>query len=143
MNDTIGNSVSLSDILGKEKLVYLDFWGSGCRPCIRTFPRLKEIYDKYSPLGFEVVGVSLDENEWVWKNMINKQQLPWINLSSLQGWTCTVAVDYGVTWIPKGFLINSEGIIVKDNIYPESLISVLDSIYGVNIGETLIDLGIK
>ena len=143
LNDTIGNSVSLSDILGKEKLVYLDFWGSGCRPCIRTFPRLKEIYDKYSPLGFEVVGVSLDENEWAWKNMINKQQLPWINLSSLQGWTCPVAADYGVTWIPKGFLINSEGIIVKDNIYPEPLISVLDSIYGVNIGETLIDRGGK
>ena len=143
VNDTIGNAVSLSDILGKEKLVYLDFWASWCGPCIRKLPELKEIYNKYSPQGFEIFAVSLDDNEDAWKNMINKHQLPWINLSSLDGWKCPAAVNYGISMIPKGFLINSEGIIIKDNINPESLVSVLDSIYGVNIGETLTDRGVK
>jgi len=55
-----GQKLSLSGEL-KGKVVLIEFWEYTCINCIRTFPRLKELYSRYRPFGFEIVGVHKGE----------------------------------------------------------------------------------
>jgi cytochrome c biogenesis protein CcmG/thiol:disulfide interchange protein DsbE len=55
-----GKTVDFSQFRGKVVLV--DFWASWCRPCRMSIPDLNSLYQKYSPKGFEVVGISLDKS---------------------------------------------------------------------------------
>jgi thiol-disulfide isomerase/thioredoxin len=53
--DFDGRSRKLSEFRGKYLL--LDFWGTWCKPCVAEVPRLKEMYAKYQPRGFEILGI--------------------------------------------------------------------------------------
>jgi peroxiredoxin len=58
--DLDGNSVRLSDYLGKD-VVFLDFWASWCQPCHAEMPHLQTLYDKYRDRGFIVLGIAMDD----------------------------------------------------------------------------------
>src|SRR5450755_741832 len=51
--------LSLGDLKGKVVLV--DFWGTFCEPCKKSFPKLQDLYTKYSASGLRIVGISEDE----------------------------------------------------------------------------------
>jgi len=55
-----GQKLSLAGEL-KGKVVLVEFWEYTCINCIRTFPRLKELYSRYRPFGFEIIGVHKGE----------------------------------------------------------------------------------
>lgn len=57
-----GKLVKLSDFAGK--VVLLDFWATWCTPCKGAMPWLNELAGKYRADGFEVVGISMDEEGW-------------------------------------------------------------------------------
>jgi len=46
----------------RGKIVLLEFWSLGCSTCIAAMPGIREVYDRYRHLGFEVVGLCF-ENE--------------------------------------------------------------------------------
>lgn len=50
--------------LAKEKgnVIFLNLWATWCGPCRFEIPELQEIHNRYSPRGFKVVGVSVDES---------------------------------------------------------------------------------
>ena len=70
-----GKPINLSEVKGKVVLV--DFWASWCMPCRAAIPHLKELYQKYRTKGFEVVSISIDQNNASWKNAMNKEAMPW------------------------------------------------------------------
>src|SRR5476651_1294963 len=55
-----GTSIKLSSLKGH--VVLIDFWASWCMPCRAAIPHLKELYKKYHEKGFEVLSVSIDQN---------------------------------------------------------------------------------
>lgn len=63
-----GPDFAFTDFAGKErkisefrgKLVLLDFWATWCQPCLADFPKLKALYEKYRPEGFEIVGLDCE-----------------------------------------------------------------------------------
>ena len=61
-----GKDKALGDLKGKVVLV--DFWATWCKPCLQTMPRLQKLYSAYADKGFEVLGVSIDED----KNRVKK-----------------------------------------------------------------------
>lgn len=115
-----GKSVSLTDYRGKY--VLLDFWASWCGPCLREVPNVKKVYDRYHPKGFEILSVSLDDKKENWVNAIDKNDLNWDHVSSLQGWRCPVVKQYSITGVPAMFLIGPDGKILASGLRGEELI---------------------
>ena len=124
--------VVLFDLLGERDFVLIDFWASWCGPCIADFPDLKKLYAAYSDEGFEIIGVSIDDNMEDWKEGVDEHELPWVNLGELKDWGGPVAVSYGVSAIPAGFLVDSKGCIYKKNIRPAALKEFLVDRYGMD-----------
>lgn len=119
--DSNGANRSLRDILDANRFVFVDFWASWCGPCIESIPALKDVYDTFKRNGLEIVSVSIDENEESWVERSEELDLPWINLGELKGFKGEVASSYGVTFIPKGYLVDAEGVIVQKNLTPAQL----------------------
>ncbi|MDE0644750.1 MAG: TlpA disulfide reductase family protein [Gammaproteobacteria bacterium] len=126
-----GEAVSLHNVLQENELVLVDFWASWCGPCIASFPALKEMYSTYQNEGFEIITVSIDSTLEDWQAGFEENELPWIDVidaaddGELKGWQAPMATAYGVNYVPKGFLIDSEGCIVQRDLHTEELENVL------------------
>jgi peroxiredoxin len=130
MSSPEGTSISLSQYIGKENFVLIDFWASWCAPCMRELPNVLDCYKTYHVKGFEVVGVSLDEDAAAWKAAINKNKIPWPQMSDLAGWKSEAVSLFSFSGIPHTVLVNPEGIIVAKNLRGDELKNKLKEIYG-------------
>lgn len=110
-----GDTIRLSDFRGKY--VLLDFWSSSCAPCRGEFKWLKKAYSKYHPKGLEILGVSGDSRKQAWVNAIANDSIPWVNVSDLKGWQNEAFLRYDIKMMPYKFLVNPDGMIVKDRIW--------------------------
>ena len=54
-------SVALASLEGQ--VVIVDFWGTFCEPCKKSFPKLQDIYSRYKASGLTIVGVSEDDDK--------------------------------------------------------------------------------
>ena len=120
-----GDSVSLASVTEANQVVLLDFWASWCGPCIKTFPHLKELYTEYRELGFEIVMVSIDDTQEEWQEASDEEELPWINLGDISKLDGPVTMTYGVTFIPKGYILDTDGTIIAKDISTEKLEELL------------------
>ncbi len=127
-NDRDGKPVKLSDFRGKVMLV--DFWASWCGPCRRENPHVVELYNHYHKKGFDVLGVSLDNNRAPWLAAIEKDGLVWNHVSDLKGWKNDAAQLYGVSSIPHTVLVDRDGKIIARNLRGEQLTAKLREIFG-------------
>ncbi|MFN5458405.1 MAG: thioredoxin-like domain-containing protein [Bacteroidota bacterium] len=120
-------SISLSSLKGKYVLI--DFWASWCKPCIKDMPDVKKLYSKYKGKGFEILGVSLDENKDAWIDAISEYELPWLHVSDLGGWNSSAAKTYEVNSIPFTVLIDPDGKIIEKGLRGTALDEKLNEIF--------------
>ncbi|HEX7414686.1 MAG TPA: TlpA disulfide reductase family protein [Bacteroidia bacterium] len=125
--DVNGKNVSLSSYKGKYVLV--DFWASWCGPCRGENPAVVAAYLKYKDKGFDILGVSLDQNKDKWKQAIDKDKLTWTHVSDLKGWQCEVAQKYGVTSIPFNVLLDKDGKIIAKALRGSALEAKLAELF--------------
>ena len=111
-----GKQVNLTSFRGKVVLV--DFWASWCKPCRKSFPQLKSVYDAYKRKGFEVYSVSVDMDPADWKAAASSEKLNWVLVNDTSG---DVAVKWDVNYIPNSFLLDKNGKIVAINPSHEEL----------------------
>ena len=117
MNNVEGETVSLSDIVGDNELLMIDFWAAWCPDCRVENPNIVAVYNDFKDKGFDIISVSLDIDKNAWTKAIADDNLSWKNhVSELKGWDCSAATEYGVAWIPQNFLIDIDGNIVAKNL---------------------------
>jgi len=114
-----GKTLTLSKVKAKIKIV--DFWASWCGPCRLNNPSLRAIYADFHPKGLEIVSVSLDTKRTAWAAAVEKDQLPWLHVSSLKGWKCDVTRQYNVTAVPAIFVLDEHDKIIATNLRGDKL----------------------
>ncbi len=115
-----------SHIFLKNKFILVDFWFSGCGPCLVQFSRMKDLYQQYSGRGFEIVGISVDKtkNKKEWENVIVKEKLVWKQYWDKNG---TESKKISIEAFPTNYLLDSTGKIIDKNISMEALDEFLNS----------------
>jgi len=108
----------------KGKVVLLNFWATWCGPCRMELPDLIRIQQKYAERGFTIVGIA-DEHDDDGKRLAAAVQKMGINYPVAFG-TRDSSRAYGITAIPRTFLIDRKGNVVlalPANIITEGQIS--------------------
>ena len=82
---------------------------SWCGPCRAEMPNVVALYDKHKAKGFNVIGISLDENKEKWEAAVKSLGMKWTQLSDLRGWHNSIAVAMGVNSIPHTVVVDSQG----------------------------------
>ena len=121
-----GEILKLSSLKGQ--IVLIDFWASWCRPCRAENPKVKLVYEKYKDKGFEIYGVSLDNNKNKWMAAIKQDGLPWKHVSDLGGWQNIAAQKYKINSIPNTYLIDKDGKILAIGLRAHQLDKFLEKI---------------
>ncbi|MDO8999440.1 MAG: TlpA disulfide reductase family protein [Bacteroidota bacterium] len=109
-----GKDLALSSLRGK--IVLVDFWASWCGPCRKEMPNVVKAYAKYKDKGFEIYGVSLDQDKGRWVEAIEKDGMTWPQVSDLKYWDSYAAKLYAVEGIPYTVLLDKEGKIIGKNL---------------------------
>ncbi|MFD2742052.1 MULTISPECIES: TlpA family protein disulfide reductase [Sphingobacterium] len=111
--------VKLTDFKGKYTLV--DFWASWCLPCREENPNIVKQYAAFKDHGFEVLGVSLDDNPGSWMRAMKDDGLTWTNISDLKAWSSPLIIDYRIRAIPTSYLLDPSGNIIAKNLRGKAL----------------------
>lgn len=112
--DLDGQPLSLANYKGKVVLV--DFWATWCGPCLSELPNVQAAYRKHHERGFDIVGISLDNDREKLTNFIKQKELPWKQYFDGQGWKTKLAQEYGINSIPATYLLDGTGKIIARNL---------------------------
>lgn len=123
-----GTPIKLSDFKGKVTLI--DFWASWCKPCRMENPNVVKVYNRFKNKGFEIFGVSLDQDGGQWKAAIAQDGLTWKHGSELKFWQSSFVPTYNLDGIPMAYLVDAEGIIIAKGLRGEQLEQKLEEILG-------------
>jgi thiol-disulfide isomerase/thioredoxin/TolA-binding protein len=99
----------LSPAAYKGKVLLIDFWATWCGPCVAEMPNVKQVYAKYHPQGFEIVGISLDKSRDRLDQYIKTNEISWPQYYDGKWWNNDIAVRYGIKSIPSTILVDRAG----------------------------------
>ncbi|MBU3926744.1 MAG: TlpA family protein disulfide reductase, partial [Bacteroidetes bacterium] len=94
----------LSDL--KSKYTVVVFGASWCPQCPQDLSQIAGFYKKWGKYDVEVVFVSLDENEKLFKSFVGV--FPFISLCDYQKWESPAAISYHVSATPTIYLLDDK-----------------------------------
>lgn len=107
-----GKPVQLSSLKGKVVLV--NFWATWCGPCKSEIPGFLDLYEKYKDKGFEIIGISLDQEGW---NAVT----PFVKKNNIRypvvlGSEEIIEAYGGINAIPSTFVVDKNGNIADHHV---------------------------
>ncbi len=112
--DLKGAEIDLAKM--QDKVILVDFWATWCGPCVAEMPNVIAAYTAYHDKGFEVVGISLDEDKAAVENFTSENKMPWPQYFDGKGWENELAQQFGIKGIPATFLVGKGGKIIASNL---------------------------
>ncbi len=123
-----GKPVSLESFRGVPVLVH--YWATWCEPCKVDMAQIRELYAKYGPKKFAVVGIALDSDKAALAKFLQAKPLPWPQLHEAGGLDGRLAEELGVLTLPTMLLLDAEGKVVDRNLVITDLEKKLDEMVG-------------
>ena len=114
-----GDAEKLSDLRGK--LVLIDFWASWCGPCRHSNKELVKLYSKYKAKGFEIYGVSIDDDAEAWKKAVAADQITWKQVNEQIDSESSLANAWKIKVIPSSFLLDKDGKLIARDPTPNEI----------------------
>jgi thiol-disulfide isomerase/thioredoxin len=108
-----GKEFDLSKLQGK--VVLIDFWATWCGPCVAELPNVIKAYKEFNPKGFEIVGISLDQDKATLEAFVKEHGMTWPQYYDGKGWENEISTKYGISSIPAMWLVNKKGMVVSTN----------------------------
>jgi thiol-disulfide isomerase/thioredoxin len=102
-----GREVDLAKL--KDKVVLVDFWATWCGPCVFELPHVKDAYDKLHDKGFEVVGISFDQDKKTLEKFVTEREMKWPQYFDGKVWGNDFGRKYGISGIPAMWLVDKKG----------------------------------
>ena len=115
------------------KVVLVDFWATWCGPCVAEIPRMKRLYEKYRDRGFEIVGISIDDNLEALESGLEKHQLPWVVLADENRRIAdqvTMGSRFAINEVPRCILVGRDGKVISVETRGEKLEAELERLFG-------------
>ncbi|HTL55533.1 MAG TPA: TlpA disulfide reductase family protein [Candidatus Limnocylindrales bacterium] len=128
--DIAGKPVSIANYKGKVVLV--DFWATWCGPCVHELPNVVKAYEKNHSKGFEIIGISLDQDKEKLTSFTKEKNMTWQQFFDGKGWGNKLAVKYGVQSIPATYLLDGEGKIIGKDLRGEELVAAVEKAVAKN-----------
>ncbi|MBS4044030.1 MAG: AhpC/TSA family protein [Chitinophagaceae bacterium] len=130
--DINGANIEFAERYKKSKLMLLEFWSSRCVPCRKENPNLVSLYKQYHSKGFDIISISVDDNEDNWKKAIEQDKLTWTQICDFNAWNGFLPKRYQITETPSNFLVDATGKIIAKNIKGDELANHLKSTFNLN-----------
>jgi thiol-disulfide isomerase/thioredoxin len=101
-----GHEIDAANYRGKVLL--LDFWASWCPPCLEEMPQMVAAYQKAHDHGFEILGVSLDDDKAAMETIIKEKDLVWPQCFEADH---KITQTFGVQIIPSMWVFDKKGLL--------------------------------
>jgi peroxiredoxin len=108
LTDMDGMKHHLTDYKGQG--VFLNFWGTWCKPCETEMPDINSQFQQYKDNGVQVLAVNVSESKLAVEQFAKKHKLDFPIVIDKDG---QVQAAYSIDPLPVTFLIDKNGKIVK------------------------------
>lgn len=105
----------------RGRVILIDYWASWCPDCLRALPQVLAVHRKYHDKGFDVVGISLDNDQDALTSFLKKRDMPWPEYFDGKGWQSDLVTKYGVGGIPEMWIVGQDGRVSAAGVQPEEL----------------------
>ena len=127
--DADGNTVSLSDCVGKGNYVLVDMWASWCAPCIGEIPYLAKLHQHYRDKGLTVVGVFIWDKPENLASAVQSNDVEWLQIVDTEQ---KALKNYGALGVPFIFLVSPDGTIVERDLRGDNMVTVVENYLSKN-----------
>lgn len=130
--DASGNILTLSSLRGKYVLI--EFWQSENNQSRKNHFEMGRLYQKYRDAdfkdgeGFDIFSLSIDNEKNKWLSALREDVVVWpAQVIDTSSWGSKTLLEYSVASLPKYYLLDEKGVILRHNIIITELEDILKS----------------
>ena len=105
--------ISIRDF--KDKIIYVNFWATWCKPCIKNIPELNQMIREVGDEDrIAFLNICLDSKKDKWISTVAQYELEGINLYAEGNWNKKVKSYFKIQGVPHYVIIDQNNVLVEN-----------------------------